>query len=219
MSGKKSETASRHIEALNKGEISHNRESQDPRLGLEQYIAMQVKRKRTEQGLKIIDVARIAGLSQGMVSKIENAQVSTSLETLNRLCDAIGLPISQLFADYDRPNGSAQLTKAGEGMEVVRRGTDKGHTYQLLSYHRGKRKSYEPFLVTMDDASEVFPTFSHPGQEFLYVLKGRILYRHGNHTYEMNPGDSLSFDAEVPHGPEALLEVPLQLLSIIHYDD
>ena len=56
------------------------KEEDNPRLRLEQYIAMRVKSKRTEQGLKIIDVARIAGLSQGMVSKIENAQVSTSLE-------------------------------------------------------------------------------------------------------------------------------------------
>ncbi len=213
------DTASRHIDALEKGEISLSRENNDPRLRLEQFIAMQVKRKRTEPGLKINDVARIAGLSQGMVSKIENAQVSTSLETLSKLCDAIGLPISQLFSDYDRPTGGAQLTKAGEGMEVVRRGTEKGHAYQLLNYHRGKKKSYEPFLITMDDASEVFPTFSHPGQEFIYILKGEILYRHGNHLYEMGPGDSLSFDAEVPHGPEELRKVPLQLLSIIHYDD
>lgn len=194
-------------------------EAQNPKLQLEQYIAMKVKQKRSEQGLKITDVARIAGLSQGMISKIENAQVSTSLDTLNRLCDAIGLSISQLFSDYDRPTGSAQLVKAGEGMEVVRRGTEKGHTYQLLSYHRGKRKSYEPFLITMDDAAEVFPTFSHPGQEFIYLLQGRIQYRHGNHLYEMEPGDALSFDAEVPHGPELLREVPIQLLSVIHYDE
>ncbi|GGB85387.1 XRE family transcriptional regulator [Marinobacterium zhoushanense] len=212
-------TTSRHIDALEKGEISFSRESRDPRMKLEQYIAMQVKAKRTQQGLKITDVARIAGLSQGMVSKIENAQVSTSLETLSRLCDAIGLPISQLFSSYDHPTGNAQLTKAGEGKEVVRRGTDKGHTYQLLNTQRGKKSSYEPFLITMDDASEVFPTFSHPGQEFIYILKGQILYRHGNQLFEMGPGDSLAFDAEVPHGPEELREVPLQLLSFILYDD
>ena len=211
--------ASRHIEALGEGKISFSRENHNPRLKLEQYIGMRVKRKRQEQGLKITDVARIAELSQGMVSKIENAQVSTSLETLSRLCDAISLPISQLFSDYDRPDGGAQLTKAGQGMEVVRRGTEKGHTYQLLNYHRGSQKSYEPFLIIMDDAAEVFPTFSHPGLEFIYILEGEILYRHGNHLYEMGPGDSLSFDSEVPHGPEELLKVPIRLLSIIHYDD
>ncbi|GAA5315479.1 MAG: helix-turn-helix domain-containing protein [Candidatus Pelagadaptatus aseana] len=186
---------------------------------LDQYIGMKVKKARLDQGLKLVDVARISGISQGMVSKIENAQVSTSLETLNRLCDAIGLPISKLFSDYDRPDGGAQFTKADEGLEVVRRGTDKGHTYQLLTYKRGGKTTFEPFMVTMDDLSEVFPTFSHPGEEFIYVVSGKLVYRHGNHLYEMEAGDSLTFDAEVPHGPETLVEAPIKLLSIIHYSD
>lgn len=205
---------SQHIEALKEGEITKDREP-SPKLKLEEYIAIQVRKKRVAQNLKITDVARIAKLSQGMISKIENAQVSTSLDTLGRLCDAIGLSISQLFADYDRPEGGAQLVKSGEGIEVVGRGTEKGHTYQLLSYHRGEKQLYEPFLVTMDDASEVFPTFSHPGQELIYILEGNILYRHGNQLYDMEAGDSLSFDAEIPHGPEALKQVPIKLLSFI----
>ncbi|ADZ91682.1 helix-turn-helix domain-containing protein [Marinomonas mediterranea] len=208
---------SRHARALNEGEISEKRTS-SPKLKLESYIALQVKKRRMSLDLKIADVAKIAHLSQGMVSKIENAQVSTSLDTLNRLCDAIGLSISQLFADYDRPEGGAQLTKAGQGMEVVRRGTEKGHTYQLLSYNRGEKQVYEPFLIAMDDASEVFPTFSHPGHEFIHLLEGRLQYRHGNHLYEMSPGDSLSFNSDIPHGPEVLEEVPIKLLSVIIHD-
>jgi transcriptional regulator with XRE-family HTH domain len=208
---------SRHIKALNEGEISDDKKS-SPRLKLENYIAIQVKKKRIAQNLKIADVARIAKLSQGMVSKIENAQVSTSLDTLSRLCDAIGLSISQLFADYDRPEGGAQLTKAGQGMEVVRRGTEKGHTYHLLSYSRDEKRYYEPFLITMDDESEVFPTFSHAGQEFIYLLEGELLYRHGNHLYPMESGDSLAFDSAIPHGPEELKQVPIKLLSVIIHD-
>ena len=154
-----------------------------------------------------------------MVSKIENAQVSTSLDTLSRLCLAIDFPISRLFNDYDRPDGNAQFTKAEQGLEVVRRGTDKGHTYQLLTYQRGGKKNFEPFLVSMDDVSEVFPIFSHPGEEFIYLLSGKLTYRHGNQTYAMDVGDSLTFDAEIPHGPELLEEVPIKLLSIIHYND
>jgi transcriptional regulator with XRE-family HTH domain len=180
---------------------------------------MKVKKARLAEGLKLADVSRISGISQGMVSKIENAQVATSIETLSRLCSAIGLPISTLFNDYDRPDGGAQFTKDGKGLEVVRRGTEKGHTYQLLTYQRGGKKNFEPFLITMDDLAEVFPTFSHPGEEFIHILSGRLTYRHGNHLYEMEAGDSLTFDAEVPHGPEKLKEIPIKLLSIIHYSD
>lgn len=194
-------------------------DGKEEKFDLDQYIGIKVKKARLEQGLKLIDVARISGISQGMVSKIENAQVSTSLETLSRLCDAIGLPISKLFNEYDRQDGAAQFTKAGQGLEVVRRGTDKGHTYQLLTYKRGSKTSFEPFMVTMDDLSEVFPTFSHPGEEFIYIVEGKLVYRHGNRLYEMSEGDSLTFDGEVPHGPERLVEVPIRLLSVINYND
>jgi transcriptional regulator with XRE-family HTH domain len=189
------------------------------KFGLDVYIGLKVKKARLQQGLKITDVARISGISQGMVSKIENSQVSTSLDTLNRLCGVIGLPISELFNDYDRPDGGAQLTKNGEGLEVVRRGTQKGHSYQLLTYQRGGKKSFEPFLVTMDDVSEVFPTFSHPGEEFIHILAGKLIYRHGNHLYEMEAGDSLTFNSEVPHGPENIIDIPVKLLSIMNYSD
>jgi transcriptional regulator with XRE-family HTH domain len=189
------------------------------KIDLDTYIGIKVKKARLLQGLKITDVARISGISQGMVSKIENSQVSTSLDTLSRLCSVIGLPISQLFNDFDRPDGGAQLTKSGEGLEVVRRGTNKGHSYQLLTYQRGGKKSFEPFLVTMDDVSEVFPTFSHPGEEFIHILSGKLTYRHGNHVYEMEAGDSLTFNSDIPHGPEKLIDIPIKLLSIMNYSD
>ncbi|TVP87323.1 MAG: cupin domain-containing protein [Pseudomonadaceae bacterium] len=189
-----------------------------PKLKLEQYLGLQIRRQRQAQGLKITDVSRIAGISQGMLSKIENAQVSTSLDTLTRLCDVLGLPMSKLFSQYDQQGGGALLVSSGEGLEVVRRGTEKGHTYQLLNHTRGPKKSFEAYLITMDDAAEEFPTFSHPGTEFIHLLEGRLIYRHGNQLYPMGPGDSLTFDAEVPHGPETLVEVPLRLLSIMNYD-
>ena len=186
---------------------------------LDQYIAMKVKKARLQKGLKITDVARISGISQGMISKIENSQVSTSLDTLQRLCQAIGLPISTLFNDFERPEGQALYTRAGQGLEVVGRGTDKGHKYQLLAYQRGGHRNFEPFLITMDDLSEVFPTFSHPGEEFIFIITGKLIYHHGNKLYEMSEGDSLVFDGAIPHGPERLLEVPIKLLSIINYTE
>ncbi|WP_122858447.1 helix-turn-helix domain-containing protein, partial [Pseudomonas viridiflava] len=169
------------------------------------------------QELKLADVARIAGISQGMLSKIENAQVSTSLDNLSRLCDVLGMPMSKLFSQYDQQGSSALLVKADEGLEVVRRGTEKGHTYHLLNHTRGPKKSFEAYMVTMDDASEEFPTFSHPGTEFLHLLEGELIYRHGNQLYPMQAGDSLTFDGDIPHGPEQLVQVPIRLLSIMNY--
>jgi transcriptional regulator with XRE-family HTH domain len=185
---------------------------------MEVQLGYILRNRRLHHGLKISEVAKLAQISQGMASKIENGQVSTSLDMLKRLCDALGLTLSQLFTEIDRPSHVAQLVKAGEGLEVVRRGTERGHTYHLLAYQHGEQKTIEPLLVTMDDASEVFPTFSHPGVEFIHILEGQLEYRHGNQVYHLYPGDSLTFASEVPHGPERLHQVPIKMLSIINYE-
>ena len=186
---------------------------------LERHIGHVLKTLRLQQKLTIADIGAEARISRGMLSKIENGQTSTSLETLTRLCDALGVSLGHLFREYDRPNSGAQLVRHGAGMEVVRRGTKRGHTYQLLAYDKGPRKSFEPFLISMDDSSEIFQSFEHPGTEFIYMLAGRIEYRHGQHTYVLEPGDALTFRGEVPHGPEKLLEVPIRFLSVIVYSE
>ena len=184
---------------------------------LERYLGTAIRDLRQRHGLTIAEVAEQVGISRGMLSKIENAQTATSLETLGKLASALGVSLSNLFRNYNMPDGGAQLVKQGDGMEVVRRGTKRGHTYHLLAYDQGPIKLFEPFLITMDDASEVFPTFEHPGIEFIYLLEGKLEYRHGKHTYLLEPGDSLSFRGEVPHGPERLVELPIRFLAIIYY--
>jgi len=188
-----------------------------PGKGLDRYLGNVIRELRTKDRLTIADVAGQAGMSRGMLSKIENGQASTSLDALSRIAQALGVSLAHLFRDFNVPAGNAQLVKAAQGMEVVRRGTKRGHTYHLLAYDRGPRKSFEPFLITMDDASEVFPSFEHPGTEFIYMLTGKIEYRHGRNTYLLEPGDALTFRGEVPHGPERLIELPIHFLSIIVY--
>lgn len=185
---------------------------------LERHIGKTLREQRLKNRLTITDVAQLAGMSPGMLSKIENAQASASLDSLVNLCNALGLTLSALFRDYNTPGGAARLVKAGTGMEVVRRGTSKGHTYHLLSYDQGPTKRFEPFLISLDDASEVFPTFQHDGTEFIYMLAGRLEYRHGDTTYLLEPGDALTFAGEIPHGPERILEVPIRFLTVILYD-
>ncbi|MBU6460648.1 MAG: XRE family transcriptional regulator [Proteobacteria bacterium] len=187
--------------------------------GLEQYIGRTIRELRLKNRLTIADVAAKASISRGMLSKIENGQTSTSLDTLNRLCQAFGITLSRLFKQFNIPTGGAQHVHKGEGMEVVRAGTRMGHTYRLLAYDLGPKKVFEPFLISMDDQSEVFGTFEHPGTEFIYMLEGKIEYRHGQHTYILTPGDSLMFDGNIVHGPEQLIEVPIRFLALIIYGE
>jgi transcriptional regulator with XRE-family HTH domain len=185
--------------------------------GLERYLGTTIKDIRLSHGLTIADVATRSGISRGMLSRIENAQTASSLDTLSRLAQALGVSLAALFRGYDTKDGSAQMVKSGEGMEVVRRGTKRGHTYHLLAYDQGPKKFFEPFLITIDHDSETFPIFEHPGTEFIYMLEGEIEYRHGQNTYALKPGDTLSFRGDIPHGPEKLTKCPIRFLSITMY--
>jgi transcriptional regulator with XRE-family HTH domain len=180
-------------------------------------IGATVRRLRSSMGLTLGEVAKRSNVSAGMLSRLENGDVSPSLETLAALTAALGVPLGNLFGDIGKPRGGAQHVPKGQGLEVVRRGTKRGHTYHLLAADRGPRRAFEPFLVTLNDKSEVFPGFEHPGTEFIYLLEGSLTYRHGDETHLLKAGDALTFAGTVPHGPEKLLKTPIRMLSIIIY--
>ena len=199
-----------------------------PRLGVASAVASGhvgrqlgavARRVRESQDLTLTDVATSAGISAGMLSRLETGHVTPSLDTLVALAGALGVRPALLLQQVGGDEEGAQRVPAGLGLEVVRRGTRRGHTYHLLAAQRGPRKSFEPFLVTLTDKSEVFPGFQHPGTEFIYMLAGSLTYRHGSHCYPLGAGDSLSFRGDVPHGPEKLDKVPIRMLSIIIYGD
>ncbi|CDY78591.1 Transcriptional regulator, MerR family [Caballeronia glathei] len=192
-------------------------DGQSASMSIEHFLGKVVRENRTNQGLTIAELAEQSGLSRGMVSKIENGQVSTSLESMVSIARALGISMSSLFKNFEGQEGRAQHVKAGKGMEVVRRGTTKGHTYHLLAYDQGPVKLFEPFLISMDDEAEIFPTFEHPGTEFIYMLQGKMEYRHGNRSYLLQPGDAFTFRGSVPHGPERLIKLPIRFITIIMY--
>lgn len=186
---------------------------------LEKRIGDVLKARRLAANLTLSDLSAGAGLSSAMLSRIENGMATASLDSLERLCQAVGIGMADLFKETDLKKGSAQLIKRSEQMEVVRVGTKYGHTYRLLSYDRGPKKLFEPFFIEMDKKSESYPRFSHPGTEFIYMLQGRMQYRFGDNVYLVEPGDAFTFSGEVVHGPEKLLDERAKFLAIIFYGD
>ena len=184
--------------------------------GVGWVIAQRVREYRNQLGFTVEQLAERSGISKGMLSKIENAQASPSLGTLVKLATAISVPLTSLFRGLEEEH-DALFVRAGQGVEIVRKGTRVGHQYQLLGEMRGPNKIVEPMLVTLNEQSEVFPLFQHPGIEFLYMLAGVVEYGYGSDRYLMRPGDALQFSGEVVHGPTELVELPIQFLSVIAY--
>ncbi|WP_299080511.1 XRE family transcriptional regulator [uncultured Ruegeria sp.] len=185
---------------------------------LEVAIGREVRAFRKQQNITVADLAQLTGLSIGMLSKIENGNTSPSLTTLQLLADALSVPLTSFFRQFEERR-EAVHTKAGEGVELEREGTRANHQYNLLGHigANGSGVIVEPYLITLTAESDVFPTFQHGGIETIYMLEGEVDYRHGDQIYPLRPGDTLFFDADAPHGPERLVSLPARYISVISY--
>lgn len=216
---KSSNKAGKAVRAATAGLAQDPHAVREPRANnLEMAIGYEVRIYRKKLGLTVADLAAATGMSVGMLSKIENGNISASLGTLQSLSKALGVGITAFFRGYEEPR-SASFVKAGEGMNIERRGTRAGHHYSLLGHIENNSSGVvvEPYLIALNAESDVFPTFQHEGMELIYMLEGEVVYRHGESLFRMLPGDSLLFDADAPHGPEQLVKLPARYLSIITY--
>nr|WP_121633286.1 XRE family transcriptional regulator [Tropicibacter alexandrii] len=185
---------------------------------LEVAIGREVRAFRKKKNITVAELSALTNLSIGMLSKIENGNTSPSLTTLQALSNALSVPLTAFFKTYEERR-EAVHTKAGEGVEIERAGTRSGHQYNLLG-HIGANNSgviVEPYLIVLSNESDTFKTFQHDGIEMIYMLEGVVGYRHGSENYRLEPGDTLFFDADAPHGPEELIQFPIRYLSIISY--
>ncbi|WP_120632685.1 XRE family transcriptional regulator [Ruegeria sp. EL01] len=185
---------------------------------LEVAIGREVRAFRKQQNITVADLAQLTGLSIGMLSKIENGNTSPSLTTLQSLANALSVPLTSFFRQFEERR-EAVHTKAGEGVELEREGTRANHQYNLLGHigANGSGVIVEPYLITLTAESDIFPTFQHGGIETIYMLEGEVDYRHGDQIYPLRPGDTLFFDADAPHGPERLISLPARYISVISY--
>lgn len=183
---------------------------------LESGIGAEVRKLRRGLDLTVADLGVAAGISSGMLSKIENGTISPSLATLDALAKALNVPITRLFAETEERR-DCSFVKAGTGVRIERRGTKAGHLYDLLGHSLAGEVAVEPYLITLRGDAKPYTEFRHAGVEFIYMLTGKVRYRHADKSYVLEPGDALFFDAAARHGPEDLIKAPMTYLSIIIY--
>ena len=176
-------------------------------------IAKRVREYRTQLGLTVEQLADRSGISKGMLSKIENAQASPSLATLARLSGALQVPVTAFFRGLNEEQDVLYL-KAGKGLDIEHKWSGSGRRYQSLGIMRAPNNTLEPVLVTLTERVETFPLYQHAGTELIYMLTGRMEYGYGSTRYLMETGDALQFAGGVPHGPVALVELPIQFLTV-----
>src|SRR6202043_4050952 len=156
---------------------------------LEAGIGVEVRRLRKSLDLTVAELGLAAGISGGMLSKIENGAISPSLATLEGVGKALNVPISALFTETEERR-DCSFVKAGKGARIERRGTKAGHLYDLLGPSLPGGIGVEPYLITLSDTAEPYTQFRHAGFEFIYMLSGKVSYRHADQSYAMEPGDA-----------------------------
>ncbi len=164
-------------------------------------IGSQVRALRSRRDLTLQDLADLTGLSKPNLSQIENNLVTPPIATLLKISAALGVSIGHFFRGTDADTSMVVVRKTDRyGVAKGPHITHIGYQYEPLAYPKID-KAMEPFIVHMEErAAEAIVYNNHRGQEFLYVLEGRLEFRRGDSVVLLDEGDSLYFDSVVPHG-------------------
>ena len=187
-------------------------------LSLGVVVGERLNEFRTATDLTVAELAEMAGVSKGMLSKVENSQASPSLQTLAKLSKALRVPITAFFRGLEEVHDALHV-KANQGFDVSRSTLDDEWSMQLVGIMRGQHQRMEPVIVSIDEPVKQFPLYQHPGTELLYIIEGTIEYGYGAAKYILRPGDTLQFHGEVSHGPTRLIDLPIKYLSVKAYGD
>ena len=178
---------------------------------LERRIGQRIRRLRRTHGLSLEAVALKANVSRSLLSKVENARVSSPIATLANIATALDSTVGRLIgADND---DRCVIVRRGERKVIAAKGAALGYTYEALG-HKRLDKRMEPFLVTYPPGGEALPRYSHGGEAFMFVLKGRIEFHLDGRAVILRPGVSVYFDNELPHGARAAGAGPATALVV-----
>lgn len=177
-------------------------------------LGWEIRSLRLSLSMSAKDLAAKAGVSTGMISKLETGQVTPSLATLLAVAKALNVPVARLFVGQEK-RADYSLVRAGDGIHVRRGGSRKGFDYRLLGHLLSGEKYIEPYLIEISDEAAPSPGFQHTGIEFMYMLSGRMTFRYSEDLIDLAPGDSVVFDANSVHGHEKLLAGPVRYLSVV----
>ncbi len=184
---------------------------------LEKQIADKIKKIRKSKGYTLDQLGRLTELSKGLLSRIENCQVSPPIATLSKISHGLDVPIS-IFFDVEDQTGQKgyAVTLKNQRRRISRKGTA---TPELDYYSLSGLKSdnlIEPFIVKYPAASKkTTRLYDHPGEEFFMVLKGKVDFIYGEKIIQLETGDAIHFDPSTPHRGQNAGEIESECLVII----
>ena len=173
-------------------------------------ISGRIKELREILEISVLDMAKDTNISYETFSKYENAELDIPISVLYTIANRLGTDVTVLLTGEEARMDSVAVCRKDKGVKVERY---PGYEFSSLAYNF-KHRTMEPLLVYLDSSRPPAPLVSHTGQEFNYVVEGRVKITVGKSEQILNAGDSIYFDARLPHG-QCALDGQAQFITII----
>lgn len=185
----------------------------------ERLIPKKLKEIRLDRKLTLEKLAQQTGLTKGYLSRIENSTQPPPIYTLSRISNAFGIDISEFFSPTvdTIPYQEITIGRRNQHKLTNRESSPYGYIFEDLAPLK-KGKNMEPFIVTVGFKRmiDIQKDFKHEGEEFLYVLEGKMEFFFKGQSYILEEGDCAYFDSDKPHSGKSLGKKEAKLLIVIY---
>ena len=154
------------------------------------------------------ELAERSGLSKTFLSRLEAGERQPSIAAVLTLANCFGVPVGSMFESVE-PRSACVIVR---GTDAASRSSD-GLTYASLS-STARFTNLQPMRITVSHRRRGDERFQHEGEEWLYVLSGRLQVAVGDAAHELKPGDTAHFDSRQPHRLTALGNTDVELILV-----
>lgn len=174
-------------------------------------IGMRLSGLRDDMEISTAEMAEKLGVDESTYIAYEGGEKDFSFSFIYNAAEILGVDVLDLISGNAPTISMCSMVKKGQGYSV-KRGHD--YDYKHLAY-TFKNKKGEPFLVTLTPDNKPPVMHGHEGQEFNYVISGKMMLYIGDISYELSEGDSVYFDSSVPHAEVALGDKEAQFIAVV----
>ena len=174
------------------------------------HIPERIKELREILEISALDMAKDIDIPFDTYSKYESGDLDIPISVLYTIANHLGTDVTVLMTGEEARMDSAAVCRKGKGVQIERY---PGYEFSSLAYNF-KHRTMEPLLVQLDSSRPQAAQVAHSGQEFNYVVEGKVKITIGKSEHVLCEGDSIYFDARLPHGQSAV-DGTAQFITII----
>jgi len=180
-------------------------------MGIEENLGNKIRKARISNGLTLAQLSKKSNISVSMLSKIENARVSSPVAVYANIAKALQLKLGDLFYDYDDENNKSIYLVRSEDQRIVTKVPN--YTGLGIAFNKSNKK-FEPFIHIYHPNIKKAPDYQHDNEELIFVIEGKLEFKYDKITYVLNKGDCVYFDSKIMHSARALGNKPAKAFVV-----